>query len=353
MDNRTEEITTSSGFTYTRKINTKGLSTLESPTKGSPKQIIFNTKQTPKIQKLTLTNVKNSEIPKNPIFSIQIPEKNIEPNCEVLEIKKNDTLLKNDEKTEAVLNKSSNGFVYIIKNPANIQDSAKLIKNSNFSILENSVKLNKELKRKDTDFVPFPSTKVIESQFLNNPVPDQRKKPAFEDISNCLESYNKSCNNSVKKAEFDRNIENFQQINHCSSHSSRKNKLVSLRLLGCPRLPVFSLKLTKNYSEVLKEDVPMTIIDDFLTQLDTIFSQTYQGYEILNIMTEFFTEIRNTFCQKLKNYRESKQNHTEEYKTRSKSLENLCVKIKSILQLSKTEIVNHSQEKNYKNFIQQ
>ena len=136
--------------------------------------------------------------------------------------------------------------MYIIKNPANIQDSAKLIKNSNFSILENSVKLNKELKRKDTDFVPFPSTKVIESQFLNNPVPDQRKKPAFEDISNCLESYNKSCNNSVKKAEFDRNIENFQQINHCSSHSSRKNKLVSLRLLGCPRLPVFSLKLTKN-----------------------------------------------------------------------------------------------------------
>jgi hypothetical protein len=305
MNSNIQQIKTSTGFVYTRKNTKKDFSNQE--TKLSD-------------VKIDLARISPENAPNAKSRGIELLAKSDENNFESI------------ESTLANLKISSNGFIYKLK-PPSTHSLQPLMPN----IPESIDKIHTFLKRKseENDFTSIQNKSSLALVPINENISLKSNKKTFiKDFSKYLD-LNSSC---VRGSIGNKSVEKSSPEGGFNSRSNSNGKMVSLRLLGCPKLPILTLKPSKNYSAVPDEEKPSILLDDYLAQLDSAYKKVYEGFEVLNLMTEFFEDVKTQYKAKIKHYKALKKQQEADSTKNLKSFSQLCTKIKDLLKTSKNTL---------------
>ena len=320
-----QKVTTLHGFTYFKKYAQADTKPLVSNDLNKPIELLLNSHES------ILQDIKPKEIEDEPICKPCDPIKPIE------------TLP--DPKPLEYMNSSINGFVYkiAVNKSSIIQDNSKRSSCSSIFSNDPSSRLSEiSLKRKSTDIYDFPlknkKSLGLETIYEEESNTGYRKKLTINEFEMLLSNPDKNLKKSLGQINSSDSDKGFQ----------KRNKMISKRLIGCPRLPEIVLKPSNNYQEISNSELVGEILEDYLDQITKICKKIYEGIEVLNTIMNLFSEIRERYYAKnaeLIRYTEY-QNNT--YEENIQLLNYWWEKITKILKSSPKSLIEHSQSSKIK-----
>lgn len=293
MEGVNEYITTSTGFTYTKKKPVDPKSESISGIYNQVKPIVKNHNFIPSL---------NS--------SISL----IDPNVKCLE--------EDFSKPSDCLTSSTNGFVYKIAVKNNTIVPSSPIENLSYSSpqLSNS-SLIKRLPNDSTLKIQPIKPQILHTIYEEEPS-QSKKKISIENFAFL----------------FDKQIKNLPNPDEKKKSIQNKRKSISTRHLSCPHLPEITLKLTKSYANMIQEEIAGELLEDYLTQLTSICRQTYGGMEIFDLFIQLFAELRKIYYLKAFEYDQQKDELDILHGKNLKELARCWEKIENVLNYCPIEL---------------